>query len=600
MGVAIHLLGTPRVEHDGSPVAAPRGRKVWGLLAYLLLCGGQPSRTQLAGLLFDSADDPLRALRWNLTAVRRLLGPAVSVDGDLVTLRLPPGTFVDAQVLPKATWIEAVAVPGMEDDLLAGMDFAHAATFETWLVNERRHLRATAAAALAEGTLARLGIGDADGAVDLATRLVRLESLDDTHQALLVRSLTAAGDHAGAEQQIQLCRELFRRELGVEPSPAVTQATATPAYPRHTSRGLATVRAQMDAGHAAIGAGAVDVGLAYLQQAAAESHALGDRVLQTEALLAVGSELVHASRGRQLEGAEALHRVVILAEEEGDAEMAATAHHHLAWIDLMAARFERMHRRLDEAERLAPQHPGVQIWAGFTRGLGYLATAHYPAAEAALAEATAKARALGDPGLQGIGLALLAGAGVHRGDLASAKAAAQESADYARSGHRLALLALAQARLGEVEVREGNHDVAHLHLDEAAALADQVLDGCAQATAGATLGLLEYEHGDIDAAMPRLAAAWSRPMMLPDHVWKGAVALDAMCGVAVRQRLPNARKLVSDLETISARTGMRELLARAYLHREGMGDDTAEAAAILADDIDSAPLHELVRQQIGA
>lgn len=600
MGVAIHLLGAPYVERDGERAESPKGRKVWGLLAYLLLSETDPSRSQLAALLFPDADDPLRALRWNLTALRRLLGPDASVDGEPVRLRLAPGTFVDAQVLPRGTWLEAVAVPSMEDELLAGMDFGTAVTFETWLLNERRHLHAAAAAALSEGTLARLGVGDAEGAVALADRLVRLDPLDEANHALLVRSFTAAGDHAAAEEQIRACRELFRRELGVEPSSALGQAQGVPAFQPPTSRGLATVRAQMDAGRAAIAAGAVDVGLSYLQQAAAESHALGDRVLQTEALLAVGSELVHASRGRQLEGATALHRVVMLAEEEGDAEVAATAHHHLAWIDLMAARFGPMHRKLDEAERLAPQHPGVQIWAGFTRGLGYLATAHYREAAAALDAATAAARALGDPALEGFGLALLAGAHVHRGDFEPAKEAAQEAVERARSGRRLAQLALAQARLGEAHLHEGEADAAYLHLDQAAALADQVLDGCAQATSGSALGLLELDRGELDKAMVHLAAAWSRPMMLPDHVWKGAFALDAMCTAAVRQQLPHARKLVSDLEAIAARTGMRELLVRAYVHRHRLGDPTAEAAAMLAADIDSPLLRELVMEQTGA
>ena len=35
-GLAIHLLGPPRVERGGAPVPLPRGHKVWGLLAYLV------------------------------------------------------------------------------------------------------------------------------------------------------------------------------------------------------------------------------------------------------------------------------------------------------------------------------------------------------------------------------------------------------------------------------------------------------------------------------------------------------------------------------------------------------------------------------------
>lgn len=36
MGLAIYLLGAPRVKLDGRVLPAPRGHKVWGLLAYLL------------------------------------------------------------------------------------------------------------------------------------------------------------------------------------------------------------------------------------------------------------------------------------------------------------------------------------------------------------------------------------------------------------------------------------------------------------------------------------------------------------------------------------------------------------------------------------
>jgi DNA-binding SARP family transcriptional activator len=73
-GLAVYLLGPPRVERGGSPVAAPRGHKVWGLLAYLVQSGAPVSRKHLAGLLFEDAEDPLAALRWNLSELRRLLG----------------------------------------------------------------------------------------------------------------------------------------------------------------------------------------------------------------------------------------------------------------------------------------------------------------------------------------------------------------------------------------------------------------------------------------------------------------------------------------------------------------------------------------------
>jgi DNA-binding SARP family transcriptional activator len=77
----IHLLGQPRVVRDGEAAPSPRGHKVWGLLAYLLRTDRPPSRAELVSLLFAEADDPLATLRWNLSALRRLLVDA-SVEGD--------------------------------------------------------------------------------------------------------------------------------------------------------------------------------------------------------------------------------------------------------------------------------------------------------------------------------------------------------------------------------------------------------------------------------------------------------------------------------------------------------------------------------------
>ena len=74
MSVTIRLLGRPSIERsDGEPYQF-RSRKSWALLGYLLLSRRPASRQQLAELLFAEADDPVRALRWNLSELRRGLG----------------------------------------------------------------------------------------------------------------------------------------------------------------------------------------------------------------------------------------------------------------------------------------------------------------------------------------------------------------------------------------------------------------------------------------------------------------------------------------------------------------------------------------------
>lgn len=110
MGLSVHLLGAPRLERDGAPVPPPRGHKTWGLLAYLLRTRVPPTRQHLAGLLFSEADDPLGALRWTLSALRRQLGAGTDLGGDPVRLALPPGSFVDVEVLARGTdWPSARA-----------------------------------------------------------------------------------------------------------------------------------------------------------------------------------------------------------------------------------------------------------------------------------------------------------------------------------------------------------------------------------------------------------------------------------------------------------------------------------------------------------
>lgn len=73
-GVSVRLLGSPAIEWQEGEAYRFRSRKSWALFTLLLLSERAPTRSQLAGLLFAGADDPLRALRWSLAEIRRGLG----------------------------------------------------------------------------------------------------------------------------------------------------------------------------------------------------------------------------------------------------------------------------------------------------------------------------------------------------------------------------------------------------------------------------------------------------------------------------------------------------------------------------------------------
>src|SRR5918994_678359 len=158
--LAIHLLGPqPQVALAGHRQPQPRGRKAWALLAYLLTTESAPSREWLAGLLFSDADDPLNALSWNLSQLRRLLGHESSVGGAPIHLLLPPGTFVDVRALTAGTWMQAIDIPGLGRELLEGMTFSACPGFEAWLLASRRHLAGAAESVLREAARARLSAG---------------------------------------------------------------------------------------------------------------------------------------------------------------------------------------------------------------------------------------------------------------------------------------------------------------------------------------------------------------------------------------------------------------------------------------------------------
>src|SRR5215210_4330868 len=116
----VRLLGTPEVERGGEAVAAPRGRKCWALLAYLLLRERPVSRLSLAELLFPDAEDPLRALRWTLVELRRALGSSDVLHGDPLVLDLAPGTRVDVLELTG----DAPTLGVGDGGLLEGTDFS--------------------------------------------------------------------------------------------------------------------------------------------------------------------------------------------------------------------------------------------------------------------------------------------------------------------------------------------------------------------------------------------------------------------------------------------------------------------------------------------
>ncbi|MEV6986388.1 BTAD domain-containing putative transcriptional regulator [Sphaerisporangium sp. NPDC051017] len=260
--LTIRLLGPPAIFRDGRPVRPPRGRKAWALLSYLLLAERPPSRKRLAELLFGDANDPLGALRWTLAELRRAFGLPDMLNGDPLVTTLDEDVVVDVRRLTDKHTAPA-ALLGLGGELLEGVSLASSPEFESWLLVERHRVSATLEARLRHAAVALLAAGLPREAIAYASRAVACNPLDEGNHELLVRTLAAAGNRTAALRQITVCQDILRRELGIEVSAALREmATAIPGSPRGLPLGgRAAASAQLEAGSAAIVAGAVDVGL---------------------------------------------------------------------------------------------------------------------------------------------------------------------------------------------------------------------------------------------------------------------------------------------------------------------------------------------------
>ena len=75
------------------------------------------------------------------------------------------------------------------------------------------------------------------------------------------------------------------------------------------------------------------------------------------------------------------------------------------------------------------------------------------------------------------------------------------------------------------------------------------------------------------------------------YVWAKAYILDAQCALGRVHSHQSTQRWIEELYDLVARTGMRDLQARAMLHRTAFGiDDQWEAAAHLAEEIGSPRL----------
>lgn len=594
MSLTIQLLGRPTILGEPENGYQFRSRKSWGLLAYLILTKRPPARTELASLLFSEANDPLRALRWSLAEVRRALGESASLYGDPVVLELAPDTAVDVDVLVHGNWRDAVGLPGLGAGLLTGIAIRNAAAFETWLLSEQRYVVAAAEAILHEAALATMSQGDFQDAVRYAVQVIAMNPLDENHQALLIRLYRMMGDFAAADRQRAACADLFAKELGVQPGPAI--ASAMREAPHQDLSDEASVEATLEAGTAAVGAGAIEEGVRVLRAAVTAADAAKLDRLRVSSRLVLAESLIHSLRGMDEEGSAALHEAVAIGKSNAEEVLVAEAQAELGYVDFLRARYDRAELWLSDAVQLADPTPSLSAKVTAYRGSIESDRANYEVALALLDASIAGSQAIDDARREAYAQSMAGRVHLLRGEVDQAANRLDAALELSERSRWLAFLPWPQALRGEVELARANTAGAIDMLKQAFARACQLGDPCWEGVSARGLALGEVAIGDTDRAFEILADARSRCNRHADpYVWLDAYILDAQCGLGRTHGHPDTKQWIEAMHDLSSRAGMREMVVRSLLHGAAIGKEgNAAAAMLLGSDIDNPVLRDML------
>lgn len=229
----LFLLGKPRLQWDGQPLAGLVSAKAQALLFYLAVTGQPCPRSALAGLLWgDMPEETARAnLRLSLSKLRKAIPDHLVVEWGSVAFdftrpyRLDVSDFLAHTLKPAHSPTEQVraAVHLYRGDFLEDFAVRDAPDFESWALTERERLRQTALNAWQH--LAALAVESRDyvESIEAARQILALEPWHEEAHRQLMSLLAANGQRGAALAQYEVCRRVLAEELAVEPSTATVE-----------------------------------------------------------------------------------------------------------------------------------------------------------------------------------------------------------------------------------------------------------------------------------------------------------------------------------------------------------------------------------------
>lgn len=227
----IKLLGGVTIEEEGRPLRLMNSAHGLALVAYLVYCNEIQSRERVADLLWDASSTrrSLMRLRELLVRVRQWL-PQIQTSRKTVVFCAEKDDVVDLfllrDALAGANGAELDrALRLYEGDFLANFYLSDAPYFNEWLVVVRERLRMRVLDAHHRLCQQYSEAGKWGDGVGVARRWVALEPFDEVAHRWLMHMLARNGQITAALQAYESCRQIVRRQLGVEPE-AETSALA--------------------------------------------------------------------------------------------------------------------------------------------------------------------------------------------------------------------------------------------------------------------------------------------------------------------------------------------------------------------------------------
>lgn len=236
--LTIALLGPPRVELDGAPIAVDT-RKAVALLAYLALAEPSgASRDSLAALFWPDVDQARAhaALRRTLSALHKALaGDWLRIDREMVALERGPSAWIDVDrfqaclaltrthghpaqsVCDRCLPLLAEAGALYRDDFLAGFTLRDSAAFDDWQFFQAESLRRSLAGLLERLVLGHSRRAEFEPAISYARRWLALDPLHEPAHRQLMQLYAWSGQRGAALRQYHDCLRVLEQELGVAP-----------------------------------------------------------------------------------------------------------------------------------------------------------------------------------------------------------------------------------------------------------------------------------------------------------------------------------------------------------------------------------------------